>query len=154
MLKLYTWNNQADKQSWTDLAINGFSRDIKNTLHQKDSAFALDFHTQSFWRIRIRELRINANPKDIESFFMDFDNAKDVILTVKDVDNPIITFNSWIKLELENKEKPQMLPVRVFWAFLPKEVKAPYLNAYNNEYERLIQLISDVTQKGIELESH
>ncbi len=154
MMRMYSWINQIKKQSSLDTTINTTSHDIKDILYQKNPAYALDFYTQSFGYIRIKELKVKISPKDIELFFLDFDEAKDVILTVRDIDDPFIEYNSLIKLELEGKEdeEPRTLPARVFWAFLSWDIKAPCAKEHTNEYDRLKHLIVKVAKKNFYVE--
>ncbi|MFA7717822.1 MAG: hypothetical protein WC875_03855 [Candidatus Absconditabacterales bacterium] len=126
--------------------------------------YDLNFHSKSFGHICIKKLLNKINPKQIQLFFEEFEQIKDVVMTVNDPDDPcfdtmkdsdfiIKTEDSDIDkqtfLILEFKNHKRMLPARFFWAILSKETKDFYIKKYHNQYQRLIQLLLDVDKEII-----
>jgi len=112
--------------------------------HTSLPKYALDFHSPTFWNIRVQELHRHTNEKDIRLFFEDFEKVDDVILTVKDADNPCIDEKSFLILEVWNYTRK--IHARFFWAILPREIKEPYVNTYQDHLERMTQIFSDVNK--------
>ena len=109
--------------------------------HISIEAYALDFHSKTFWDIRVKEVNARTNIKDIQLFFEEFENINVVLITMKDTDFPAIDEKSFIVLEFPKHTRK--IHARFFWAILPKKIKDPYMTKYTDHYERLTDLLSD-----------
>ncbi len=62
--------------------------------------YDVDFSSKIFGQIRMRKLLNSTPPEYIKKFFKDFDHIKNIVITVKDVENPSLDKKSLIVLEL------------------------------------------------------
>jgi hypothetical protein len=119
--------------------------------------YDVDFSSKIFGQIRMRKL-LNSTPLEyIKNFFKAFDQKKDVVITVKDVENPSLDKKSLIVLEFGDFKR--QLTVSLFRALIPKEIKEIYEQKYdkdceNNHYKRLESLLLYRADKEIEVEEH
>lgn len=96
-------------------------------------------------------------PEYIKNFFRHFDHMKNVVVTVKDVENPSLDKKSLIVLEFGNFKR--QLTASLFRALLPKEIKDVYEKKYDNDaknshYKRLEDLLLYGADKELELEEY
>ena len=110
--------------------------------------YHLDFYTNDFWFIRIKYLAKNYSAQYIQDFFKIFEQVEDVIITVKDINNPIIDKYSCIVLE-PSRKYTKKINAHLFRAILSKDTKNPYVKKYDNPYERLKEIIFDANKEII-----
>lgn len=126
--------------------------------HVYNQQNALNFYSDTFWQISIKELRTSIKPRDIQLFFMDLEKTKDVVMTVKNendtrfqrindaqciINVPDFQIDSKTFLILEFDGYERKLPARLFRSLLPKHITQPYIQKYSDHYQRLVQLLLD-----------
>ncbi|MCX6824552.1 MAG: hypothetical protein NT085_05535 [candidate division SR1 bacterium] len=148
------------------LTLDNFSNTQKNTetpikkitdqtlqqiayVHTDIQAYDLDFYAPLFGRIFIKKLKDQNSKDDIQLFFTEFVNAKNVIITVKNIDNDVIDEKSFVVLEFEDGHT-RKIHARFLWAILPPDIKHPYIQKYQDPFQRLAFLLDDL---GKEVES-
>ncbi len=124
------------------------SKQITHT-YNAVSEYDLNFYSEIFWYICIKELSSKISSKHIQLFFKEFDQIKDIVIRVKDITHPSIDEDTLLILELGKHEIK--LPARLFWALLPKKAKEAYVNKYDDRYQRLEELLWGI-EKEIYLE--
>ena len=151
--------------SW-HLTLDNFSNTPKNTevpvkkitdqtsqqiayVHAEIPVYDLDFYAPMFWRVLVKELRNKNSKEDVQLFFTEFADAKNVIITVKDIDKDVVDEKSFVVLEFEDWHT-RTLHARFFWAILSPDIKRPYVQKYQDPFQRLAFLIDDL---GKEVES-
>ena len=117
------------------------------------SPYALDFTSETFWHIYLKELRSRIEPEYIKKFFDRFELVDYVVIGVEDINNPSVdSQGSFISLELhEDDDTALKLSPHFFWLLLPEEIKDTYKKKWSDHYKRLEQLFLD-TGKEIDLE--
>lgn len=108
----------------------------------------MDFVSLSFGRILVKDLAKGVNANLVQLFFKDFEEVDDVVITVNDIDQPVIDEKTRMVLEFENYQRN--ISARLFRALLPTTTKTPFMQ-YPSYYERLMKLLF-AAGKGIELE--